>query len=103
MGWTDDPHWDAAAFDAVFDHTGGIPRRINRLCSRLLVYGVLEETHEITAAMVEATAEELQHDLEGGGASAADLPMPPSPSWPQSSRHSCRLHRRVTVNSDVHE
>ena len=78
VGWTDDPHWDAAAFDAVFDHTGGIPRRINRLCSRLLVYGVLEETHEITAAMVEATAEELQQDLEGGGASAVDLPMPPT-------------------------
>ncbi len=78
VGWTDDPHWHDDAFDAVFDHTGGIPRRINRLCSRLLVYGVLEETHEITGAMVEATAEELQQDLEGGGASAVDMPMPPS-------------------------
>ena len=32
----------------------------------MLLYGVLEETHDITAAMVETTANELQQDLEGG-------------------------------------
>ena len=50
VGWNDDPHWDDDAFTAVFSHTNGIPRRINRLCSRVLLYGVLEETHHITAA-----------------------------------------------------
>ena len=65
VGWAGDPHWDEAAFEAVFTHTGGIPRRINRLCSRVLLYGVLEEAHNITGDVVDATALELAHDLEG--------------------------------------
>jgi hypothetical protein len=50
----------------VFAHSGGLPRRINRLCSRVLLYGALEETDDITATMVDTTAEELAQDLEGG-------------------------------------
>ena len=76
VGWSGDPHWSDDAFAAVYAHTGGIPRRINRLCSRVLLYGVLEETHDITAAVVEATALELTQDLEGartGPTSPADL------------------------------
>ena len=65
VGWNNDPHWDDDAFTAVFSHTGGVPRRINRLCSRVLLFGVLEETHHITAAIVDQTAIELAQDLEG--------------------------------------
>ena len=68
VGWVDDPHWEEDAFAAVYSHTGGIPRRINRLCSRVLLYGVLEETHQITDAVVDNTAAELAHDLEGSPA-----------------------------------
>jgi general secretion pathway protein A len=71
VGWRGRPRWDEASFSAVFAHSAGIPRRINRLCSRVLLYGALEETDEITAAMVETTAEELAQDLEGGKPAAA--------------------------------
>ena len=64
-GWHGDPVWQDAAFDVVHDHSGGIPRRINRLCSRVLLLGAIEESHEITAEMVRMTAEELAADLEG--------------------------------------
>ena len=74
VGWVDDPQWDDEAFEAVFAQTGGIPRRINRLCSRVLLYGVLEETHRITRAVIEATAGELAHDLEGSQAEWATGP-----------------------------
>ena len=79
VDWRGDPHWDDAAFDAVHRHTGGIPRRINTLCSRVLLLGSLEETHAITAAMVDATAGELEQDL-GAGLAAADRPADPAPS-----------------------
>jgi len=72
VGWTGDPHWDTGALEAVFRHTGGIPRRINRLCSRVLLYGALEETHDITGTVVDATAEELAQDLAGMPAEPAD-------------------------------
>lgn len=64
-GWTGTPHWDESSFDAIFRHSDGIPRRINRLCSRVLMHGALEETSEITGVMVETTAEELDQDLKG--------------------------------------
>jgi len=65
VGWHDDPNWTDGAFSAIYRYTGGIPRRINRLCSRVLLYGALEESHTITGPMVDSTADELQHDLEG--------------------------------------
>ena len=55
VGWTGDPHWEDAAFTYVFRYTDGIPRRINTLCSRVLLFGALEETHTITGPMVEMT------------------------------------------------
>lgn len=66
VGWHGDPTWEEAAFDLVFGHSGGIPRRINRLCARVLLYGALEQSHAVTAPMVRATAEELDADLQGG-------------------------------------
>ncbi|MEO9190409.1 MAG: AAA family ATPase [Acetobacteraceae bacterium] len=66
VGWSDDPHWTDGAFVALFRETGGLPRRINTLCGRVLLYGALEETHVVTAEMVEATAAELARDLGAG-------------------------------------
>jgi putative secretion ATPase (PEP-CTERM system associated) len=68
VGWHGNPLWQDAAFAAIHDHTGGIPRRINRLCGRVLLYGVLEQADTITMAMVVDTAEELAKDLEGTSA-----------------------------------
>jgi general secretion pathway protein A len=65
VGWAGHPSWDDSAFSAVFRYTNGVPRRINRLCSRVLLYGSLEESADITGVMVETTAEELRQDLEG--------------------------------------
>src|SRR5207248_5775681 len=56
------------AFAGVHRNTGGIPRQINRLCSRVLLYGALEERGVITALMVETTSRELQDDLNGAEA-----------------------------------
>ncbi len=70
VGWKNDPAWDDAAFAAVHRNTGGIPRRINTLCSRVLLFGALEELHAIDGGIVDATAEELRQDLGDGLASA---------------------------------
>ena len=65
VGWTGAPEIEAAAFAAIHRHSGGIPRRINRLCARVLLYGALEQAGHLTAEMVENTAHELNQDLEG--------------------------------------
>jgi general secretion pathway protein A len=73
VGWIDDPYWDESAFSLVHRLTGGIPRRINTLCTRILLYGALEEAHRIGGEMVRTIAGELEQDL-GAGSIA---PRPP--------------------------
>jgi putative secretion ATPase (PEP-CTERM system associated) len=104
VGWNDDPHWEPGAFNAVFRQTGGIPRRINTLCSRVLLYGALEETHVIGGDMVDATAAELNQDL---GAAVAPVTAPVRPqadvealqrrieALEHNSAHLERMYRRV--------
>lgn len=66
VGWNGFPCWEDDALDSVHEHSGGIPRRINRLCSRVLLGGALEGTDRLTAPFVQATAQELEDDLGGG-------------------------------------
>jgi putative secretion ATPase (PEP-CTERM system associated) len=66
VGWTGNPYWHPAALDMVHRYSGGIPRRINRLASRVLLGAALEQVNEITAQAVEITARELEEDLSGG-------------------------------------
>ena len=69
VGWTGNPHWDADAVAAVHRHSGGIPRRINTLCSRVLQFGALDERSAISGAMVDEVAEEMAEGLNGVDAS----------------------------------
>ena len=52
VGWKDDPHFTDEAFQMIFEATGGVPRKVNLLCDRLLLLGYLEEKHEIDAEIV---------------------------------------------------
>jgi putative secretion ATPase (PEP-CTERM system associated) len=63
VGWSNDPVWEDQCFISIFKHTLGVPRRINRLCSRILLYGAIEEIHVLTSDMVEMVALELENDL----------------------------------------
>lgn len=62
-GWKNDPSFDAQAFAEIYRFTAGIPRRVNTLCSRLLLLGFLEEKHNIDCDMVVAVANELAAEL----------------------------------------
>jgi putative secretion ATPase (PEP-CTERM system associated) len=93
VGWKDDPSWDDEAFLAIHRQTGGIPRRINTLCSRVLLLGSLEEAHRITADMVDATASELNEDLGAGGVALAE----PAERVPPSSGEIESLVNRVVA------
>jgi type II secretory pathway predicted ATPase ExeA len=63
VGWNGNPSWERAALRRVHAHTDGVPRRINTLCSRVLLYGALEQAAVITADIVDVTAGELRQDV----------------------------------------
>ena len=52
--------FEDAACEAIYRHSGGIPRLINLLCDTALVYGYAEGMPHITAALVNDVAHEKQ-------------------------------------------
>jgi type II secretory pathway predicted ATPase ExeA len=94
-GWTGDPVIEPGVLPIVHAFSKGIPRRINLICSRLLLHGFMEQSHSITQADAETVAhnlgdEELTHrederdepssSPEEGLRAAAPVPVAPHAS-----------------------
>lgn len=62
VGWQNDPDFTDQAFEAIHRHTQGVPRRINSLCGRLLLFGYLEELHHIDDEVVIRIVQELEDE-----------------------------------------
>ena len=67
VGWMDDPKIEEGAYREIFAFSGGIPRRINLVCNRLLLAGFLNETHVLHAEDVETVAKEIREELGSVG------------------------------------
>jgi putative secretion ATPase (PEP-CTERM system associated) len=63
VDWTGDPHFDDDCYPVIYRHTGGVPRQINTLCSRLLLFGFLEKLHALTSSSVEKVAGDLRDEI----------------------------------------
>src|SRR5258706_3883313 len=63
VGWKEDPSFEPACFDLIHALTGGIPRRINTLCNRLLLATFLAERHAIGTDDVQAIATEIGEEV----------------------------------------
>ena len=65
VGWNGDPHFTEQAYQIIHSYTEGVPRRINMLCDRVLLFGSLEERHEIDEALLRQVTDELQQEISG--------------------------------------
>lgn len=63
VGWDGDPVFTEEAYAGIYDFTGGVPRRINTLCDRVLLYGYLEELHQIDVDVIRRVTEELDQEF----------------------------------------
>ncbi len=61
-GGTGRPQFDPEAYDSIHASSGGIPRRINSICDRLLLLGFLGEKDRLTAEDVITVAQEIQEE-----------------------------------------
>ena len=85
VGWQDDPTFSDDAFSGIYGFTGGVPRRINTLCDRLLLAAFLTEKHTIGRDDVDRVIAELDEEFAPNrnavaastlnGSPAATLPL----------------------------
>ncbi len=78
------PTISESAFDAIFKASSGIPRRINSVCDRLLLFGYLSGKKDFCDTDVEEVAREIHEETLGGstqvspdyGANTSTSPSP---------------------------
>jgi general secretion pathway protein A len=62
VGWKDSPQFDVDVFPAIFKASGGVPRRINSICDRLLLSGFLANKRSFSKDDVTEIAEEFKDE-----------------------------------------
>ena len=78
VGWKNNPVIDDAAYKAIYEYTGGIPRKINTLCNRLFLMGYLEEVHLFGGSEVNQVIQDVAQELAPSvsEAEAIETPLP---------------------------
>lgn len=71
VGWQGVPSFSDAALEAVHLASGGVPRRINTLCNRLLLSVFLDAVDTIDAPRVRQVNSELRAEMDGSSGSDA--------------------------------
>ena len=62
VGWEGNPKFDQRVFTELFEASGGVPRRINQICNRLMMLGAVDQRNRIDGAMLSQVLEELELD-----------------------------------------
>lgn len=87
VGWNEDPRFSPACFPLIHTLSGGIPRRINTLCNRLMLAAFLGEKHAIEPSDVHMISREMREEL-GAEVPLAAVPsdiLAPPPEAPRSN------------------
>ncbi|MDO7844292.1 ExeA family protein [Sphingomonas immobilis] len=88
VGWTGRPGFTEDAYAAIHAGSDGIPRRLNQLAGRVLLYGAIEQLDTIDAGTVEAVIADIAGDAPERVAAPAplrivqseDAPLPMTPA-----------------------
>ena len=84
-GWHGRPALDPGAFAALHRHSGGIPRRLNQLAGRLLLYGAVEQLDRIGEEAVDAVARDMSDERPAAAAKVEGvLPLRAAPAVPSA-------------------
>ena len=102
VGWQGDPQFSDDCFDVIHAYTGGIPRRINTLCDRLLLFCYLEDRHAIDAETVQTVINDLKGEMPtlaanevGGGRAAPRKTATDDRALEQLDRRVSKMERSI--------
>lgn len=62
VGWVGNPQFDQGVYTELYEASGGVPRRINQICNRLMLLGAVEQRGRIDQAMLGQVLDELELD-----------------------------------------
>jgi putative secretion ATPase (PEP-CTERM system associated) len=81
VGWQGRPGFEDGLLDALYRHTGGIPRRVNMAMNRVLLLGAIEERDSLSVAMLDDVIAEMAADqTRGARGEASALRAAPVPA-----------------------
>lgn len=92
VGWRGRPHFTPDAIAALYRGSAGVPRRLNQLAGRVMLFGAIEQIDTIDARAVEAVIADIAGDGPDANTPHADdvrvAPLPGSaPVEPLPMRH----------------
>jgi len=64
VGWDNNPSFTDDALAALHTNSGGIPRQLNGMCGRLLLYGALEELNKLDLEAVDEVADGMAEETK---------------------------------------
>ncbi|WP_404370133.1 ExeA family protein [Sphingomonas sp. MMS24-J45] len=65
VGWEGRPHFTPDAFTAFYAGSDGVPRRLNQLAGRVLLYGAIEQLDTIDGRAVATVVADIAGDMPG--------------------------------------
>lgn len=68
VGWQGRPSISEEAVGRIFDHSAGIPRRINQLMTRAMLMAALEDRDVVSDGLMESVIADLSQEHEAGRA-----------------------------------
>ncbi|MFA6115693.1 MAG: XrtA/PEP-CTERM system-associated ATPase [Sphingomonas sp.] len=87
VGWNGRPRFTPDAFQALYKGSDGVPRRLNQLAGRVLLFGAIEQIDTIDARAVTAVIADIAGDSPVGRPAAFVQPAPmPVAEEPRSIR-----------------
>ncbi len=114
--------FDAAAFEAIYHHSEGIPRLINQICDNAMLAAYTESSKTVAAAIIDEVVEQMMALTAGSVASAPRGPLakrfvgeppvekPDATAAPQSTgldptthHMMCRLDAMERTVVDIHQ
>jgi hypothetical protein len=61
-GWQQTPQFDDEVFNIICSYSQGIPRRINTLCDRVLLFGYLDELKVINLSAINKVVADIEEE-----------------------------------------
>lgn len=88
VGWKGNPQFTPEAYAAMYAHSGGVPRRLNVLASRAMLYGAIEQLSVLDGDALAAVIADMDGETHDERATTeAALSVESAPSSPEAPVH----------------